>query len=214
MSEQNRDRRATLGSLGSLAFATAGLAAMSGRASAAEPGKSLAQRLDWLESHQQIEDVLYRYARGWDRYDEEALRSCFWPDSMHEHGGFKGKSQDFISKAWPYIGTITLTTHAITNVQILIDGDRAMSECYFAAHHQRPNSMHTGDEDYFVWGRYVDRHLRRNGEWKIIYRHGLSETEQVMTRDPHIVATPADQLSRRKPDDPLYQVMADFKAGR
>jgi hypothetical protein len=202
--------------MGAMVLGTAGIAAMSSSAQAAKPGASgsTEQRLDRIESHQKIEDVLYRYSRGWDRYDEEALRSCFWPDSQHEHGSFKGKSQDFITKAWPYIGTISLTTHSISNVQIMVEGDRAMSECYFAAHHQRPNSTKDGEEDFFVWGRYLDRFERRGGEWKIAFRHGLSETEQVMTRNPHLAKLPPEQLSRRKPVDPLYAMMEDFKAGR
>jgi 3-phenylpropionate/cinnamic acid dioxygenase small subunit len=214
MTIESQDRRKAIGAM---VLGTAGIAAMSSQAEAARPaasGGTMEQRLDRIASHQEIEDVLYRYARGWDRYDEEALRSCFWPDSQHEHGSFKGKSQDFISKAWPYIGTISLTTHAISNVQILIDGNRAMSECYFAAHHQRPSSTKDGDEDYFVWGRYLDRFERRGGEWKIAFRHGLSETEQVLQRNAHLSKVPPEQLSRRKPADPLYAMMDDFKAGR
>jgi hypothetical protein len=213
-----QERRAALGSM---LLAPFGLAALAGSAEAAAPkpagegAMNAAQRLDRLESHQQICDILYRYARGWDRLDEEALRSCFWPDSLHEHSSFKGKSQDFISKAFPYIGTIMETMHRISNMTIEIDGDRAISECYFAAHHRRPNAAKTDEEDYFLWGRYLDKFLRRDGVWKIIYRHGLNDTERVMPRaDPALSKAPASQLSSRKPNDPLYALMADFHAGR
>jgi 3-phenylpropionate/cinnamic acid dioxygenase small subunit len=201
--------------LGSLFFGAAGVAAAVQPALAkGPPAEGMAQRLDRLESHQQIEDVLYRYARGWDRYDEAALRSCFWPDSDHEHGTFKGKSQDFITRAWPGIGAISLTTHSISNVQIQVNGNRAMSECYFAAHHQRPNPAKTADEDYFLWGRYIDRFERRGGEWKIAYRRGLTETEQTFPRSPRLATLPSEQLSRRKPLDPLYPMLDTFAAGR
>lgn len=212
MTMDHNDRRRVMGSL---ALASMGMAAFStaSAAPAARRRASLEERLDRLESHREIEAVLYRYARGWDRYDEDALRSCFWADATHEHGTFKGKSQDFIGKAWPYIGTIVLTMHAISNVQIVIDGDRAISECYFAAHHQRANSMKNSDEDFFLWGRYIDRHLRRGDEWKIIHRQGLTDAEQLFPQHPHMAKLPAEQLSRRKPDDPFYAAMAAFQAG-
>ena len=55
------------------------------------------EKLEELVAKQAITEVLYRYARGWDRYDEETIRSCFHPDSEHAHGGFTGTSQDFVT---------------------------------------------------------------------------------------------------------------------
>lgn len=201
--------------LGSLLLAPLGAAVLSGRSAAASPSsnmESVAQRLDRLESHQQITDVLYRYAKGWDRLDEEALRSCFWPEATHEHSSFKGQSQDFISKSFPIVSAVLGTTHAITNMAIEIDGDRAISECYFAAHHRRLNTAKTDEEDYFLWGRYLDKLERRGGVWKIIYRRGLNDIERVEPRaDPVLSKAPVEQRSRRKPDDPFYAITAEFR---
>ena len=48
--------------------------------------QTLEQRLDAAESRAAITEVLHLYARGWDRRDEDAVRSCFWPESQHRHG--------------------------------------------------------------------------------------------------------------------------------
>jgi hypothetical protein len=204
--------------LGALLAAPLGLIALlTPVAAGAAKGKasSLAESVDELDSRRQITDVLFRYARGWDRLDEEALRSCFFPDSKHQHGAFAGSSTDFITKGFAYISTIKGTTHAISNATIEIDGDRALSECYFAAHHRRMNKAATDEEDYYLSGRYLDRFERRDGVWKIAYRRGLNDTERVMPRaDPVLSTAPADQLSGRKPNDPLYAMLADFHAGR
>jgi hypothetical protein len=168
------------------------------------------------EARQQITDLLYRYARGWDRLDEEALRSCFFADSGHQHGAFKGKSHDFITAGMKGIrAKVKSTTHMIANPLIEIAGDKAFSECLFLAHHRRMNSEGTDEEDYFLKGRYLDRLERRNGEWKIAFRRGLHDFERVVPRaDRTLANAPADQLSARKPDDPLYAMLADFHSGK
>lgn len=177
--------------------------------------EALARRLDLVESKQQITEILYLYARGWDRLDEETLRACFWPDSMHEHSAYQGRSMDFISKNFPYIATIASTMHRISNPIVEIDGDRATSECCFASHHRREAADGSGEEDYFLWGRYLDRFERRDGEWRIAYRRGLNETERTQPRaDPNLSKAPASQKGGRKPGDPLYAMLDDFRAGR
>ncbi|MGV3480416.1 MAG: nuclear transport factor 2 family protein [Sphingobium sp.] len=175
------------------------------------PGDMLAD----LVARQQITDVLFDYARGNDRLDEALLRSCFWPDSRHQHGRFKGLSQDFIGFAVKIVGGVIMTTHAISNVAIRLKGDRAFTECYFAAHHRRLNTAKTDEEDFFVSGRYLDRFERRQGVWKIAQRRGLTDWERVEPRaDVSMATAPKEHLSQRKPDDPYYTMLAEFEAGR
>jgi hypothetical protein len=59
--------------------------------------------LDDLLDKQAITEVLYRYCRGCDRAEEQAIRACFHPDSMHRHGGFEGTSVDFTAMAMKII---------------------------------------------------------------------------------------------------------------
>jgi ketosteroid isomerase-like protein len=171
---------------------------------------SLEARIDALESRQAITEVLHRYARGWDRRDVEAVTSCFWPDSTHRHGVFEGLSADFVGFGLERTAHIKGARHAISNVMIELKGDQALTECYFAAIHHRPAP--DGDEEYFLEGRFVDVFERRAGEWRIVRRQGLNEYERVQPRR----AAPMDELpitarGRRKPDDALYALQAQFR---
>uniref|UniRef100_UPI001952E840 nuclear transport factor 2 family protein n=1 Tax=Stenotrophomonas maltophilia TaxID=40324 RepID=UPI001952E840 len=45
-----------------------------------------------------IRECLYRYCRGIDRQDEDALRASYWPDATDRHGPYSGSADGFI--AW------------------------------------------------------------------------------------------------------------------
>jgi hypothetical protein len=44
-----------------------------------------------------IQEIILRYARALDRLDQAMLDSCFHPDSVHEHGAYKGPTSEFSS---------------------------------------------------------------------------------------------------------------------
>jgi hypothetical protein len=209
---QDSDRRKALGAL--ITVGVAGAAATSAKAAPA-PHSDMAHQLDVLVSRAAIEEVLVAYARGNDRLDAELLRSCFWPESTHHHGGFQGKSIDFVNFALKKVGDLKYTAHHIPNISIEVDGDRAFSECYYFAHHRRPKTDGTGEEDAFFEGRYLDDFERRAGAWKIIRRRGLSDYSP-----PAIPATdtyanwPAGQHSLRYPDDDYYAMRSAFRSKR
>jgi hypothetical protein len=169
-------------------------------------------RLAELADKQAITEILYLYARGWDRMDEEAIRACFHPDSTHKHGGFEGASSDFIRFGLDACKEVRGMSHLITNPLIVLKGDRAISECSFLAHHRRPRTDGgEGEEDFFLKGRYLDRFERRDGVWKIARREGYHDFERVeLPADRSLRTAPADQLGRYKPDDALYRMLAEF----
>jgi hypothetical protein len=173
------------------------------------PGDALATLL----AKQEITEVLFRYCRGCDRADEEALRSCFHPDAVHFHGGFKGRSADFIESAMTIVRPLKSSTHMVSNVMIEVNGDRAVSECHFLAHHRRAREGAAGEEDMFLKGRYLDRFERRDGAWRIANRTGLHDFERILDpADRTLEDAPADQLGRKKPDDPIYAMLASLRA--
>ncbi|MFO1427764.1 MAG: nuclear transport factor 2 family protein [Steroidobacteraceae bacterium] len=213
-------KRATLRSMLALPLGVLGAAAVlrsppaAARTTRPDELAALRTRLDDLEARAQITQVLHRYARGNDRVDEDALRSCFWPESTHQHGAFKGKSQDFVGFAFKVVSNLKNCSHIITNVSIDVAGGHAVSECYFLAHHRRGKAGGTGEEDYFLKGRYLDRFERRDGVWKIIHRRGVHDFSRLFDpADTSLDAKPAEQLSARKPDDPLYAMLAELAAG-
>jgi hypothetical protein len=195
-----------------------GLAAAAGVAPARAASGSTQKQLDALtdrqdvtEARQQITDVLFRYARGWDRLDEDALRSCFHSDSTHQHGAFKGLSADFITGGLKIVRTLKSCTHMITNVSIDVVGTKAVSECYFLSHHRRNKKTGPGEEDWFLKGRYLDRFEQRAGAWKIAHRRGLHDFSRTFDpADTSLDAAPVEQLSLHSTQDPLYAMLAEL----
>lgn len=211
----DHDRRAMLGAVLTIPLT---MAAASSPVAAATPGETkggaMAGRLDALESKQAITELLYAYARANDRADEALLKSCFWPESTHKHGGFDGKSIDFVTFAAKIVGALKYACHHITNVAVEVKGDRAFSECYYFAQHRRDRKDGGGEEDVFFQGRYLDFLERRAGVWKIIRRRGLSD----YTSPPIPSATPASswpagQHSEKYPVDDYYQMRDVFLKG-
>jgi len=193
--------------LAAMIAAPLGVAATSALAASKAAPASLAGRLDALEARRAVEEVLVAYARANDRVDEALLRSCFWPESTHHHGGFQGKSSDFVGFAMKILGGVLYTAHHISNVSVEVKGDRAFSECYYFAHHRRPAKDAAGETDAFFEGRYIDLFERRAGVWKIIQRRGLSDYTAVIPANTPYASWPAGQHSLRAPDEDDYYVM-------
>lgn len=219
-------KRSALRSLLALPLGLAGLAlarpAGAATGSGAGAGKSprgelerLAARQAVTEAREQISEVLYRYARGWDRQDEATIKDCFWPESTHQHGAFKGLSHDFTTASFKATRNVRIMSHMITNVSIEVVGPKAVSECYFFAFHRRPSKTGPGEIDWFLKGRYLDRFERRGDTWKIAHRRGLHDFSRTFDpADTSLDASPPDQLGQPKPADPLYAMLDELRAGR
>ena len=196
-------------SLWSLLALPVGLAAASS-VRAAPRADTSAARLDRLEANDACQTVLFDYARANDRVDEPLLLSCFWPESQHQHGGFKGKSVDFVGFALKVLRGTKYTAHHISNVAVEVKGNQAFSECYYFAHHRRDAKTGGGEEDAFMEGRYIDRFERRGGVWKIIQRRGLADYSTVVPAATPYASWPAGQHSERAPADDYYAIRRAF----
>ncbi|MCB2059671.1 MAG: nuclear transport factor 2 family protein [Novosphingobium sp.] len=210
MNETNRR-----GALAAAALATGmAAAATSAEAGTKKHAHNLAEQVDALASRAAIEEVLLDYARGNDHADEEMIRSCFWPESAHKHGGYEGTSMDFVDFAMKILVKLKYCEHRITNISVRVDGDRGFSECYYLAHHRRDNKAGTGEEDAFFEGRYIDILERRDGVWKIIHRRGMSDwNSPVFPAESPYSELPAGTHALRSKDDPYYKMLALFEAG-
>lgn len=206
------DRRGAL----AMAALAGTMAAGAGTAQAASRKRrpSAAQQLDELASRAQIEEVLLDYARGNDHNDIAMMRSCFWPESAHKHGGFDGTSTGFIDFAEKIIARLIYCKHHISNVSIRQRGDRAFSECYYYAHHRRADKAGTGEEDVWFEGRYIDLFERRGGTWKIIRRRGMSDwTSPVSPAAAPFASQLPGSFALRSKDDEYYRMLAIFEGG-
>jgi len=161
--------------------------------------------IDDMLAKQHIYDALCRYCHGIDRCDVDMLRSAYWPDAYEQHGTYDGP-------AWEFAGFITdnmrngmlRSTQMIGNCLIELDGDCARSETYDLAYLQ---SEEKGERiDRIISGRYLDRHERRNGEWRILRRLYVLDWNQNRAStdrwDEDGLYAMLKVRGRRHPDDP------------
>lgn len=116
-------------------------------------------------------ELVARLARAIDRCDAALLAELFHPDATDDHGLFKGTATEFIAWVIPLLKTMKQTQHVIGQCLIEVDGDSAVGESYFVAHHTVAGP--DGDLFSLAAGRYLDRFERRDGAWKISHRHAV-----------------------------------------
>jgi hypothetical protein len=130
--------------------------------------RTVTQIRDELADREAIRDCLYRYSRGVDRCDEEALRSAYWPDAHDDHLSFSGTREELIAWSMPILRSMDQSMHMIANILIRIDGATADVESYYYGIHR---VSHEGQaRDSIGAGRYLDRFERRDDEWRIARR--------------------------------------------
>lgn len=131
-----------------------------------------------LLAKQEITEVLYRIARATDRADVELFASCFHPGGTDYHGLANGPVENILSTLGR--SRLLLSQHAISNVLIDLDGERARSESCFNALHQSQDEQ-GGLVDEMIRGRYLDRFEKGGGGWKIRRRVVLWDWSRIQT---------------------------------
>jgi ketosteroid isomerase-like protein len=132
------------------------------------PDLSLAERLDVIESRAAIEDLIARYAHGFDRRSFDLLMSIWHEDALLDLGESFGSFRGTEAIAEAYAGfwrESPWTHHFLANALIEIDGDAATGvialDCM---------QRHVEDGPTMVGGFYFDRYERRDGRWGIVAR--------------------------------------------
>ena len=129
------------------------------------------KRLSIASDKLEIQEVIYKLARGIDRCDENLLKECFHKGATDDHGQFKGSAEEFITWVIPVLKTMEATQHCICNVLVDLDGDKASTESYFLAFHRIKGEE--DDSDMVAAGRYLDSLEKRDGIWAITHRHAV-----------------------------------------
>ncbi len=161
-----------------------------------------------LRDRESIRDVLYRYCRAVDRLDTEIMKSCYHEDAYDTHWFANGPAHPFsdwvIAEVLPHART---TVHSVANPIIELKGSRAFVESHVHVLHE---VVEPGVEPemevihQLTECRYLDLFEKRDGEWKIFYRHVVRDNLQnfrVPADDP--VRVP-EALGRRDKSDPVY----------
>lgn len=167
----------------------------------------------------EIEQNLFRYARGVDRKDWALVRSAYHPDAYDNHGNYKGPVDGFIASLEKRHATIEQSLHVISNVLIEFAGDdSALVESYFTTYQRLSpaagpsrltylNGEVAGADDAVdneVVGRYVDHVTRRDGCWRILHRDVLFDLYRARVASAGALANPALMRSARDHADVLY----------
>jgi hypothetical protein len=126
-----------------------------------------------------IKELHIRYCRGVDRMDWDLVRSCYHPDAIDDHGDYVGGVDGFIEYCKAGTPTFESTTHFTGNQLVEVDGDTAWAEHYARAWHRMPAGPDGLARDLVVNARYIDRLERRNGEWRLLKRVIVVDSERV-----------------------------------
>lgn len=111
-----------------------------------------------------IANTLALHSRGVDRADANLLGAAYHPEATVDYGFFAGPAAtlvDILANAQK--GSLP-TLHRTSNCWIKVDGDAATSESYVIAYVEEPALQR------FVYGRYLDTHACRDGEWRLTHR--------------------------------------------
>ncbi len=126
-------------------------------------------RLQTLWDHHEIRQLLATYCHGCDRGDEVEMAGTYAADSWDDHGTRKMEGRRFsVETVEEALRTTNLVSHLLGQSLIRVDGDSAGAETYFIATLLYPSKDEGGGETIGqLGGRYVDRLVREDGQWRI-----------------------------------------------
>lgn len=160
-------------------------------------------RLQALLDKQELSELCARYMRGLDRLDHTLLRSVYHDDATDHRGFFTGGPDEFCDLAITLLAEHKSNHHKIGQTLFEIEGNVAFGEVYFTAFHR--TIEHGLERDFIVWGRYIDRYERREGEWKIAHRTELNDACRTdPANDIWLKETPSALVGARGKEDFSY----------
>jgi len=141
-----------------------------------------------LLDKQACNETLTRYCRALDWLDADVLKTVFTPDADIDYGFFKGRGDEFIPVVMDIERSFLRRWHLTANAIIQVDGDTAEGESYglAAGTSAREGRMVT---DVFG-GRYLDRFVRRAGQWQIAKRVYVLDWQRSFETDTAAEAMP------------------------
>jgi uncharacterized protein (TIGR02246 family) len=144
----------------------------------AQSSAGLAERVDALESREQIRDLIIEYGRALDHRDFVAYAALFEEEQGTWIGGLgSATGRDAIFKLMDdSIGhaeqPIEPTSHHVfTNIQIEVDGDTAAATTKWTFVVQ----SEAGSPQWFYLGHYDDDFVRKDGRWYFLRREAFTD---------------------------------------
>ena len=126
---------------------------------------------DWIEK-MAIQELFARYAHAIDDLEPEAWVACFHPDGVFQVGRRAMQGQAALrGYADVHVREIRCR-HMMANFLYRVEGEQATGQCSMLASLATP-----GGYKIFAQGRYLDRLVKYDGEWRIAHRR--VETDQL-----------------------------------
>lgn len=118
----------------------------------------------------QITDVVYQYTWRIDYSPRDDFSSVFTDDVTFEltNLGVRFQGREAVTKMIKEALELTdYCKYYVSNTQVRIQGDKAMSRCYLSA---AAGKQGTAGHDMRTEGRYFDQFVRTSGGWRISKR--------------------------------------------
>ena len=159
-----------------------------------------------LEAIYEIEQNLFKYARGVDRRDWNLVRLSYHEDANDNHGSFKGSIDGLISWMKQRHQGIQYSIHLISNISIdFVNDTSALVESYFTAHQRVEQTVTPGKSiDNQSIGRYLDHVTKRDGYWKVESRDVVFDFYFSSPSDDSPLLPAGATRSLRDSRDPRY----------
>ena len=135
---------------------------------------------EWIEKLA-IQELFARYAHAIDDLEPAAWVECFTPDGVFQVGTRAIRGQAALrGYADVHIQEIRCR-HMMANFLYEVNGNEATGQCSMLA-----TLATAGGYKIFAQGRYVDRLVKYNGQWRIAHRR--VETDQLASKPTGITS--------------------------
>lgn len=124
---------------------------------------------------QAIANRLAQHSRGVDRADEGLLADCYHADATVDYRFYAGSAKVFAGILAGAQRGQPVTLHRTGQMWVAVDGIKARSESYVVAYAQSADA--DGEmRQRLICGRYLDRHEKRDGAWRLSHRTYVLDT--------------------------------------
>ena len=108
-----------------------------------------------------IEQLCIRYLDRIDANDPDGAAACFAREGVGVYwGDYQGRAA-IAERLAGILDGFNATSHHISNIAPVIEGDRATCQSYVYAFHRRAET----NEPFHYWGRWVDELVKEDGAW-------------------------------------------------
>jgi hypothetical protein len=163
--------------------------------------------------HFQIRKLLAQYSRGCDRADLPLMASIYAQDSWDDHGIVQASGADYSRIMCERVKETTESlAHVLGQSVIAVDGDEAGAETYFIAV-ARDTAEDGTPMCNQLGGRFVDRIVREDGQWKVKHRKVLRDWSVAIPLEHDWVLSNTLTPGARSDADHSYAVLGQTHGG-